>query len=383
MLRHIFPVAAALIAAPLYAQTDPTISPNNQTVRLEFFNLGLGGFNDGGGQLNQYVPTDLTQLPDGRWIATTLGGPIRLIDSNGAFLDSTASPYLPLPTQVGGFGGELNYGTTASVPHPDFLNSGTDGYGKLYAIVTRDQSTALPVDFGFGDSHKDLLIEYTADDPTSNSPSWTGRNVLTIQQPVPIHNLFDLAFGPDGYMYGSVGDGGANGEVSQELDSIFGNVIRINPLDPGGVAPAGEKISGNGNYSIPLDNPLIGQPGVIEEAWSYGLRSPYTLNFSNDGRLFQGDVGEGQREEVNEITKNSNQGWSRFEGTRNFDFGVSLAPGTTHNPPIFEYDHGEGRAVVAGFVYDGDFFPEIRGKFVFDVRKQLNRPGAVTAGHTS
>lgn len=182
--------------------------------------------------------------------------------------------------------------------------------------------------------------------------------------------MFDLDFGPDGYLYVTLGDGGEDGEESQDVTNIFGNVIRINPMDPNGTAPVGEKISGNGKYSIPLDNPLVGQGGgVIEEAWAYGLRSPFTLNFSNNGELYEGDVGAGQREEVNRITQGSNQGWSRFEGTRNFEPSVSLVPGTVHNPPIFEYVHPDigdgGRVVVAGFVYDGDFLPDIQGKFIF------------------
>ncbi|MEM8679953.1 MAG: PQQ-dependent sugar dehydrogenase [Planctomycetota bacterium] len=349
----------------IFAQTDPTISPDNQTVRMVEFASGLGGFDDGSGQLNQYVPTDLVQLNNGRWVAMTLGGPIRLLDDQGTFLDSQQAPYVQLPTAVGGFGNELNYGSTTVEPHPDFLNPGMQGYGKLFTVVTRPRVDGLPFDFGFGNSHYDRLVEYSTDNPLAANPSWTTRDVLTIRQPGPIHNLFDLDFGPDGYLYGSVGDGGGDPSTSQDETTIFGNVFRINPFDPGGAAPGGEKLSANGSYSIPLDNPLVGQAGVIEEAWSYGLRSPFTLNFSNNGELYVGDVGEGEREEVNRITRNSNQGWSRFEGTGLFDPGVQPVPGTTHNVPRFEYDHDDGRAVVAGFVYDGDYFPELRGKFIF------------------
>ncbi|MCL8012888.1 PQQ-dependent sugar dehydrogenase [Streptomyces sp. AS02] len=186
----------------------------------------------------------------------------------------------------------------------------------------------------------------------------TRRTVLTQTQPYANHNGGDITFGPDGYLYIAFGDGGAGGDPhgnGQNLDTLLGKLLRI---DPSGAEP----------YAIPPDNPFVDDPNAKDEIWAYGLRNPWRFSFdAGTGDLLIGDVGQSAWEEIDWAPASSkggeNYGWSRMEGNHPFRGGTEPA---NHVPPIHEYDrNGLGCSVTGGFVYRGTAIPDLRGQYVF------------------
>jgi glucose/arabinose dehydrogenase len=175
------------------------------------------------------------------------------------------------------------------------------------------------------------------------------------------HNGGALAFGPDGYLYVSVGDGGGvgdPGENAQNTESLLGKILRLDvnrddfPGDP------------TRNYGIPADNPFVGQPGA-DEVWAYGLRNPWRISFdSQTGDLYIADVGLVTREEIDFQAAGSpggrNYGWDIREGTVPFEGNGTAAL----VDPIFEYDRALGQAVTGGYVYHGPA-PGLQGAYIF------------------
>ena len=145
--------------------------------------------------------------------------------------------------------------------------------------------------------------------------------LLTIRQPYRNHNGGQLQFGPDGMLYIGVGDGGAGGDPhnhGQSPRTLLGNILRID-------------VSGGAAYSIPPDNPFVGNDrGWREEIWAYGFRNPWRFSFDSvSGALWTGDVGQNKREEVHRVEKGGNHGWRRLEGTLCYDPKTSCRGGTT------------------------------------------------------
>ena len=189
----------------------------------------------------------------------------------------------------------------------------------------------------------------------------SARELLFIDQPFPNHNGGQLAYGPDGMLYIAHGDGGsANdpGNRAQDLGTLFGKILRIDPRPGPGGAP----------YTIPPDNPFVGTPGARPEIWSWGLRNPWRFAFDPaNGDLWIGDVGQGRREEIDYAAapnagRGLNFGWARLEGT----LPVSGIAPPDAVPPVREYDNpAQGCAVTGGKVYRGTAIPALVGKYVF------------------
>ncbi|MCZ4514437.1 PQQ-dependent sugar dehydrogenase [Streptomyces sp. ActVer] len=186
----------------------------------------------------------------------------------------------------------------------------------------------------------------------------TRRTVITQTQPYPNHNGGDIRFGPDGYLYIALGDGGSGGDPhgnGQNLDTLLGKMLRI---DPQGGKP----------YAIPRDNPFVNDPNAKDEIWAYGLRNPWRFSFdARTGDLLIGDVGQSDWEEIDWAPAKSrggeNYGWSQMEGTHPFRGGTEPA---NHVPPVYEYDRtGLGCSVTGGYVYRGRAIPDLRGQYVF------------------
>ncbi|MEV0556987.1 PQQ-dependent sugar dehydrogenase [Streptomyces sp. NPDC050597] len=186
----------------------------------------------------------------------------------------------------------------------------------------------------------------------------TRRTVITQTQPYPNHNGGDIGFGPDGYLYIALGDGGSGGDPhgnGQNLDTLLGKMLRI---DPRGGTP----------YAIPRDNPFVNDPNAKDEIWAYGLRNPWRFSFdARTGDLLIGDVGQSDWEEIDWAPAKSrggeNYGWSRMEGTHPFRGGTEPA---NHVPPVHEYDRtGLGCSVTGGYVYRGKAIPDLKGQYVF------------------
>ena len=184
-----------------------------------------------------------------------------------------------------------------------------------------------------------------------------------------------------GLLFLTCGDGCAGFEErireSQDLNTIYGNVLRIDP-DP--AAHALVRVTSNSNapnagqptYSIPASNPFNGDDGAedrdastLAEIYAYGFRSPYRIGFdSMTGDMFVGDVGEMSREEVSKVESATNAGWGRYEGTR-MNADIPLGGASPHTGPIFEYTTAVGRTVIGGLIYRGSEIPELQGKYVF------------------
>ena len=193
-------------------------------------------------------------------------------------------------------------------------------------------------------------------DPPQADPA--SEQVL-LRWPSVGHNGGEIAFGPDGMLYVSVGDRSAPGDpqdMGQRVDLISGGVLRLD-IDRN---DAGE------NYAVPPDNPFVGQPGVLPEIWAYGLRNPWRLSFGPDGDLWTGDNGDDSWESVHLVRRGANFGWSTFEGSHPFKRHRPLAgPNPTLTPPVIELPHSESRSVIGGLVYTGKKFPGLLGHYLF------------------
>jgi glucose/arabinose dehydrogenase len=196
-------------------------------------------------------------------------------------------------------------------------------------------------------------------DPDSADPS-TEEVLLTTAQPFGNHNGGQLQFGPDGYLYIGLGDGGSGGDPlkkAQDLTSLLGKILRID------VESDAEP------YDIPSDNPFVNDPNAASEIWALGLRNPWRFSFDGaTGDLYIGDVGQSSLEEINVQAAGSpggeNYGWSIMEGTR--CFGSPSCDTTGISLPVAEYDHSQGEcSVTGGSVYRGDEFPAMRGIYFY------------------
>ena len=185
------------------------------------------------------------------------------------------------------------------------------------------------------------------------------RDVLFVNQPFANHNGGNLVFGPDGYLYIGLGDGGSAGDPfgnGQSLSTLLGKMLRISP-----------RPSGSHPYGIPRDNPFVGRRGARPEIWAFGLRNPWRYSFDLlTGDMWIGDVGQNSWEEVDEQPSGTaggrNYGWNRMEA--NHRFAGSPPPGAV--APVFEYSHdGGGCAVTGGYVYRGRAIPDLLGAYIF------------------
>jgi glucose/arabinose dehydrogenase len=177
-----------------------------------------------------------------------------------------------------------------------------------------------------------------------------------VDQPFPNHKGGQIVFGPDGFLYIGLGDGGSEGDPlgnGQDLQTLLGKMLRIDV----------DHQSGGMQYAIPADNPFAGGGG-LPEIWAYGLRNPWRFSFDRDsGRLFAGDVGQDTYEEIDILGARGNFGWNTTEGMHCFN-PPSSCDMTGLTLPIAEYDHSEGDAVMGGFVYRGSAITGLVGAYV-------------------
>ncbi|MFK7821085.1 MAG: PQQ-dependent sugar dehydrogenase [Planctomycetaceae bacterium] len=227
--------------------------------------------------------------------------------------------------------------------HPDYKAN-----GKFYVYYTSSKDRLTSV-----------VSEFTvSSDDKMKADSSSERVVMSIKQPFMNHNGGSMEFGPDGYLYIGMGDGGSRNDPygnGQKLDTMMGKILRI---DVNGT-------DGDKNYAIPADNPFVGREGVLPEIYSYGWRNVWRLSFdSANGRLWAADVGQDLWEEVNVVEKGGNYGWSVKEASRLFG---SKAPFNKEEPiePVWEYDHQIGKSITGGTVYNGSKIPELKGKYIY------------------
>lgn len=183
--------------------------------------------------------------------------------------------------------------------------------------------------------------------------------LLTFSQPYSNHNGGQVSFGPDGYLYIAVGDGGSGGDPQghgQNLRTLLATILRID---------VNKQENGN-KYGIPADNPFSGNAsGYKEEIYAYGLRNPWRLSFDPvTKKLWTGDVGQNTYEEIDIIEKGGNYGWNIMEGKHCYEpkkdckeRGLKL--------PIWEYPRSEGVSITGGYVYRGPSLPGLTGKYIY------------------
>lgn len=268
-------------------------------------------------------------------------GKIRIVDANGKW----KSHFLNWSDKISTAGFEQ--GLLGLTFDPDFAQN---GYFYIHYTNLEGNSTISRLSVNPLNPDKALpsseLIMFTNDDPFRN------------------HNSGQLAFGPDGYLYIAMGDGGSGGDPfnnAQDLSTTFGKLMRVDPTNEG--------------YDIPPSNPYAGMEGVAEEIWASGLRNPWRFSFDAlTGDLWIPDVGQNAWEEVNytpaSSTGSENYGWSCREGLHFFKADCDNN-GEPFTDPISEYAHSEDPAyfcsgsITGGFVYRGDQYPDMYGKYIY------------------
>ena len=202
------------------------------------------------------------------------------------------------------------------------------------------------------------VVEYKVSANPDLADATSAREILSIDQPFPNHNGGQVTFGPDGYLYISSGDGGDAGDPQgngQDLSDLLGSLLRID-------------VDAGSPYAIPSDNPFVNVSGARPEIWNFGLRNPWRFSFDRETQaLYIGDVGQGEREEIDVAPASSgggkNYGWNVMEGLSCFNTPTCDQSGFTL--PVFDYDHDEGCAVTGGYVYRGARIPALQGQYFY------------------
>jgi len=286
-------------------------------------------------------PVFITHAGDGsgRLFVIEQRGRIRVI-KQGTLLNT---PFLDITPQVL-FGGER--GLLGLAFHPNYEQN-----GFLYINYTRQSDGATIV----------ARYRVSAANPDLADPS-SGITLLTIPQPYSNHNGGCLQFGPDGYLYIGMGDGGSGGDpqnFAQNIDSLLGKMLRID-------------VNHGNPYAIPADNPFVNQAGA-DEIWALGLRNPWRFSFDRlTGDLYIGDVGQNAWEEVSFQPANAsggiNYGWRCREGAHPYNTSPPCNQAdflATLTDPITEYSHSEGYSITGGVVYRGSRYPNLFGRYFF------------------
>ncbi|MHA2497031.1 MAG: PQQ-dependent sugar dehydrogenase [Candidatus Hodarchaeales archaeon] len=284
-------------------------------------------------------PVDFQHANDGtnRVFVVEQAGKIHVFN-NSAIVSSTTI-FLDITNQVSRAGNEE--GLLGLAFHPDYQLNGQ--FYVYYSAVTPRRSVVARYNVSSGEAN--------IADPTSEVI------LLEIPQPYSNHNGGQVVFGPDGYLYIGLGDGGSGGDPlghGQNRSTLLGSIIRVDVDNPA-----------NGmNYGIPPDNPFVGnQEAFREEIWAYGLRNPWRFSFDN-GQLWAADVGQNRIEEINIIEAGKNYGWNIKEGTQCYN-PSSGCNSTGLVDPIWEYGHSVGRSITGGFVYRGSKLPDLQGSYIF------------------
>lgn len=304
-------------------------------------------------------------------------GVISVTDTAGA----APGVYFDIRRQDVGFA-QINgqTGLVSSAFHPNFnRDPAMPGYRTFYTIDTTMAAGApAPTLAGKGPvSHHDVVREWTVADPAAATATITAtREVMRLSQPSGDHGPGTIAFNTSaapgsadyGKLYIGLGDGGGVNDPydnAQDLRSPFGKILRIDPVDPDGAGPLA--------YAVPGDNPHVSDTDALGEIWASGLRNPQQFGWDAlTGRMYIGDIGQAQLEEVNIGIPGANYGWPLREGTLAKPADKSLSIVTDDpNPgrftdPIAQYDHDEGSAIGAVQLYRGSLIPELAGQMLVD-----------------
>ncbi|MFQ5610544.1 MAG: PQQ-dependent sugar dehydrogenase [Anaerolineae bacterium] len=297
-------------------------------------------------------PVDIAQAGDERLFIVEQAGAIQII-SDGTTLDTS---FLDITALVLN-GGER--GLLGLAFHPDYTDN-----GFFYVNYTCRAAASANCD-NDGDT---IIARYTVSggDPNLADPN-SAQIILVVGQPFSNHNAGDLNFGPDGYLYIGLGDGGSGGDPgnrAQNPGQLLGKMLRIDV----------DNQANGKQYAIPPGNPFITDPNTLDEIWAFGLRNPWRFSFDRTtGDMFIADVGQNTIEEISYQAATTpaglNFGWRCKEGAN--DFNTSDAPCDDPNfannliDPIGQYDHDLGCSVTGGYVYRGSRYPVLFGYYLF------------------
>ena len=341
---------------------------------------------------NLVSPLTVLETPDAtkRLFVVDQIGKVWIVDSTGTKMPN---PFIDISSKMVALNPQYDErGLLGFAFHPGFKTN-----GRFFVFYTAPPHAGGPEP---GSSWDNLtrISEFGVSSTNPNQADISSEKViLEADHPQFNHNGGTIAFGPDGYLYISIGDGGNKDDVGaghvsdwyaanvggngQDVyNNLMGNVLRI---DVNSISP----------YAVPSDNPFVGRPG-LDEIYAYGFRNPYRFSFDMGGthQLFLGDAGQSLYEEVDIVTKGGNYGWNIKEGTHCFstDNDLVIRPtcpdvDTAGNPlidPVIEIKNrsnpagGIATTVVGGNVYRGTIFPDFAGRYIFGIYSQTDAPDA-------
>jgi glucose/arabinose dehydrogenase len=213
--------------------------------------------------------------------------------------------------------------------------------------------------------HQNVIARYRpSDSDLAKADPGSEEILLVLEKPFWNHDGGTIAFGPDGYLYIAVGDGGLANDPfgnGQKLSTLLGKILRIDV----------DRKEGDRAYSIPADNPFVGRKNARGEIWAYGLRNVWRFAFDpKTGLLWAGDVGQDTWEEIDLVVKGGNYGWNVREGFHPLVKKGGTAPARDTKPagmidPIWEYHHDVGKSITGGLVYRGSDVPALVGAYLY------------------
>ncbi|UPT71799.1 MAG: PQQ-dependent sugar dehydrogenase [Flavobacterium sp. JAD_PAG50586_2] len=304
-------------------------SANSQTVSLQSFATGFSS------------PVEIAHpVGDARLFVVQQGGIIKILNPSGVV---NATPFLTLTSATVLSGGER--GLLGLAFHPNYATN-----GFFYVNYTRAGDGAT------------VIARYSVSANPDIADATSAMVLLTIAQPAINHNGGTIKFGPDGFLYIGMGDGGFGGDPDNRAQNINDNLGKMLRIDVDSASP----------YGIPSTNPYVGVAGN-DEIWAIGLRNPWKFSFNRlNGDLWIADVGQSAAEEINKIASplpNTalNFGWRCFEGSLTYDTSAGDCPGFASTvAPVTQYGHGSGRcSITGGYFYTGTMYPNFANKYFF------------------
>ncbi|MEX0761252.1 MAG: PQQ-dependent sugar dehydrogenase [Dehalococcoidia bacterium] len=291
------------------------------------------------GWFDEDDPTYLTEVPDdsGRLAVLIQDGLMFLLEGGPENAEGSTLEVLDISHKVSRQGNEE--GLLGLAFHPQFQEN-----QRFYLYY----SASGP--------RRSVISEFTFNESGAADPD-SERVIMEVEQPYPNHNGGMIKFGPDGYFYIALGDGGSGGDPQgngQDPSTLLGSILRIDV----------DSSTDDMQYGIPADNPFV-EGGGAPEVWAYGLRNPWRFSFDPEtGYMWAADVGQGEFEEVNIVRRGENYGWNAMEADSCFDPPTDCDP-TGLEPPVTFYDHSQGCSVTGGYVYRGNRLPTLSGAYVY------------------
>jgi glucose/arabinose dehydrogenase len=309
-----------LLLLPLSAWAQPKI-------QLEQFSTGFNR------------PVDITHCGDSRLFVVEQRGYIWILDSLG---NKLPTPFLNIDSLVNSNGNEQ--GLLGLAFHPNYTQN-----GFFYVNYIRNNSDTR-------------VARYSVSGDPNVANAASAKTLLDVDQPYSNHNGGCLKFGADSMLYISLGDGGSGGDpqnYSQTKNTYLGKMLRVDVNNP--VAPY---------YTVPPDNPFVGDAAYFPEIWSLGLRNVWRFSFDRlTGDMWMGEVGQSAREEINfEAAGDAghNYGWRCYEGNNPYNT-AGCQPASSYTAPAYAYNHStaNGCSVTGGFIYRGSKYPDLYGQYIF------------------